>query len=63
VAVLGKLIAQRQLPDLWKARATLVERFDAGKAGEGASDKASDKASETESVTPQPEETDGRPDD
>ena len=34
VAVLGKLIAQRQLPDLWKARATLVERFDAGKAGE-----------------------------
>ena len=29
VAVLGKLIAQRQLPELWKARATLVERFDA----------------------------------
>jgi hypothetical protein len=27
--VLGKLIAQRQLPELWKARATLVERFDA----------------------------------
>ena len=30
VAVLGKLIAQRQLPELWHARATLVERFDAG---------------------------------
>ena len=30
VAVLAKLIAQRQLPELWKARATLVERFDAG---------------------------------
>jgi len=30
VAVLGKLIAQRQLPELWKARAALVERFDAG---------------------------------
>jgi tryptophan 2,3-dioxygenase len=30
VAVLGKLIAQRQLPELWKARAVLVERFDAG---------------------------------
>jgi tryptophan 2,3-dioxygenase len=29
VQVLGKLIAQRQLPDLWRARATLVERFDA----------------------------------
>ncbi len=29
VAVLGKLIAQRQLPELWKARAALVERFDA----------------------------------
>jgi tryptophan 2,3-dioxygenase len=29
VAVLGKLIAQRQLPELWKARAVLVERFDA----------------------------------
>ena len=29
VQVLGKLIAQRQLPELWKARATLVERFDA----------------------------------
>ena len=30
VAVLGKLIAQRQLPELWHARRTLVERFDAG---------------------------------
>jgi tryptophan 2,3-dioxygenase len=30
VAVLGKLIAQRQLPELWQARAVLVERFDAG---------------------------------
>jgi tryptophan 2,3-dioxygenase len=29
VAVLGKLIAQHQLPELWKARAALVERFDA----------------------------------
>jgi tryptophan 2,3-dioxygenase len=29
VQVLGKLIAQRQLPELWKARATLVELFDA----------------------------------
>ena len=29
VQVLGKLIAQHQLPELWKARATLVERFDA----------------------------------
>jgi tryptophan 2,3-dioxygenase len=29
VQVLGTLIAQRQLPELWKARAVLVERFDA----------------------------------
>jgi tryptophan 2,3-dioxygenase len=29
VQVLAKLIAQRQLPELWKARATLVELFDA----------------------------------
>jgi tryptophan 2,3-dioxygenase len=29
VAVLAKLIAQRQLPELWKARAALVEAFDA----------------------------------
>jgi tryptophan 2,3-dioxygenase len=28
VQVLGKLMAQRQLPDLWRARAALVERFD-----------------------------------
>ena len=32
VQVLGKLIAQRQLPELWKARAALVERFDAERA-------------------------------
>jgi len=31
VAVLGKLIAQRQLPDLWRARAALVEAFDAAR--------------------------------
>jgi tryptophan 2,3-dioxygenase len=31
VAVLGKLIAQRQLPELWKARAGLVEAFDAAR--------------------------------
>jgi len=30
VPVLAKLIAQRQLPELWEARAELVERFDAG---------------------------------
>jgi tryptophan 2,3-dioxygenase len=30
VAVLGRLITQRQLPELWRARAQLVERFDAG---------------------------------
>jgi tryptophan 2,3-dioxygenase len=30
VQVLGKLIAQRQLPELWRARAALVEAFDAG---------------------------------
>jgi tryptophan 2,3-dioxygenase len=29
VAVLAKLIAQHQLPELWRARAALVERFDA----------------------------------
>jgi tryptophan 2,3-dioxygenase len=29
VQVLGKLIAQRQLPKLWDARSTLVELFDA----------------------------------
>jgi tryptophan 2,3-dioxygenase len=31
VPVLSKLIAQRQLPELWKARAALVEDFDAGR--------------------------------
>jgi len=29
VRVLGKLIAQRQLPELWRARAALAEAFDA----------------------------------
>ena len=32
VQVLGKLIAQRQLPKLWQARSRLVERFDAERA-------------------------------
>jgi tryptophan 2,3-dioxygenase len=71
VAVLGKLIAQRQLPELWKARATLVERFDAAKASgrvgetESESERENVRESVRESVsdTPQPEETDGRPDD
>jgi len=36
VAVLGKLISQRQLPELWRARATLVEHFDAGEGGPAA---------------------------
>jgi tryptophan 2,3-dioxygenase len=31
VQVLGKLIAQRQLPELWRARAALVEAFDEGR--------------------------------
>ena len=35
VAVLGKLIAQRQLPELWRARAALVEAFDAQRAPAG----------------------------
>jgi len=30
VQVLGKLIAQRQLPELWRARGALVDAFDAG---------------------------------
>jgi len=34
VQVLGKLIAQRQMPKLWDARSRLVELFDAEKAGE-----------------------------
>ena len=68
VAVLGKLIAQRQLPDLWKARATLVERFDAGSGGgsEGGSETVSVSEvpqPESASEIPQPEETDGRRDD
>jgi tryptophan 2,3-dioxygenase len=33
VQVLGKLIAQRQLPRLWEARSRLVELFDAERAG------------------------------
>ncbi|HUO74517.1 MAG TPA: tryptophan 2,3-dioxygenase family protein [Solirubrobacteraceae bacterium] len=33
VQVLGKLIAQRQLPKLWDARSRLVELFDAERAG------------------------------
>ena len=31
--VLGKLIAQRQLPKLWEARSRLVELFEAERAG------------------------------
>jgi tryptophan 2,3-dioxygenase len=34
VQVLGKLIAQRQLPKLWKTRSTLVELFDAERDAE-----------------------------
>jgi tryptophan 2,3-dioxygenase len=33
VQVLGKLLAQRQLPKLWQARARLVELFDAEREG------------------------------
>jgi tryptophan 2,3-dioxygenase len=33
VQVLGKLIAQRQLPKLWQTRSRLVELFDAERAG------------------------------
>ena len=33
VQVLGKLIAQRQLPKLWETRSRLVELFDAERAG------------------------------
>jgi hypothetical protein len=32
VQVLGKLIAQRQLPRLWETRSRLVELFDAERA-------------------------------
>jgi tryptophan 2,3-dioxygenase len=35
VEVLGRLIAQRQLPNLWDARSRLVELFDAERAREG----------------------------
>jgi tryptophan 2,3-dioxygenase len=35
VQVLGKLIAQRQLPKLWETRSRLVELFDAERAGGG----------------------------
>jgi tryptophan 2,3-dioxygenase len=35
VQVLGKLIAQRQLPKLWDARSRLVELFDAERAASG----------------------------
>jgi len=35
VQVLGKLIAQRQLPKLWEARSRLVELFDAERGVEG----------------------------
>jgi tryptophan 2,3-dioxygenase len=34
VQVLGKLIAQRQMPRLWEARSRLVELFEAERAGE-----------------------------
>ena len=34
VQILGKLIAQRQLPALWEARSRLVERFDAERDGD-----------------------------
>ncbi len=37
VQVLGKLIAQRQLPKLWEARSRLVELFDAERAAQGRS--------------------------
>lgn len=36
VEVLGKLIAQRQLPKLWEVRHRLVEEFDARPAGDQA---------------------------
>ena len=34
VQVLGKLIAQRQMPRLWETRSRLVELFEAERAGE-----------------------------
>jgi tryptophan 2,3-dioxygenase len=36
VQVLGKLIAQRQIPKLWEVRSRLVELFDAERKGSGA---------------------------
>ena len=33
--VLGKLIAQRQMPKLWQTRSRLVELFDAERAASG----------------------------
>ena len=33
VQVLGKLVAQRQLPKLWEVRSRLVELFDAERSG------------------------------
>jgi tryptophan 2,3-dioxygenase len=40
VQVLGRLIAQRQLPKLWDARSRLVELFDAERGATGAPDPA-----------------------
>jgi hypothetical protein len=31
--VLGKLVAQRQLPKLWEVRSRMVELFDAERSG------------------------------
>jgi hypothetical protein len=36
VQVLGKLIAQRQIPKLWEVRSRLVELFDAERKGTAA---------------------------
>jgi hypothetical protein len=33
--VLGRLVAQRQLPELWRVRNELVAQFDAARASEG----------------------------
>jgi hypothetical protein len=38
VQVLGKLVAQRQLPKLWEARSRLVAQFDAARAAVGLED-------------------------
>ncbi|MGZ6617824.1 MAG: hypothetical protein ACXVFQ_25785, partial [Solirubrobacteraceae bacterium] len=45
VQVLGKLIAQRQLPKLWQTRSRLVELFDAERAERAAADRAADRDS------------------